>query len=124
MPDLIWIQTLTLFLALSIVTIFAVLFLVGWIITKRQHDAEIKVYRDALDRAEAARIAEYNRMDREYARMVNAKDLAITQAETYAAQWRAHARQAVTGLEVTTQQAAAAVEHVAAKLPPPPEGSA
>jgi hypothetical protein len=117
MPDLIWIQTITLFLALSIVTLFAVLFLIGWIMTKRQHDAEIKVYRDALDRAEAARIAEYNRMDREYARMVNAKDLAITQAETYAAAWRAHAREAVRLQDATGQRAVEAVEHVAAVLP-------
>jgi len=119
MPDLIWVQTLTLFLALSIVTLFAVLFLVGWIMTKRQHDAEIKIYRDALDRAEAARRAEYDRMDREYARMVNSKDLAITQAETYAAQWRAHAREAVQRLEATGKKAAEAVDHVAAALSPP-----
>lgn len=122
MIDLAWLQVITSFLAMGVLLTFAGLTLIGWIITKRQHDAEIRLLKDEIARAEAARLAEYNRMDREYARMVNAKDLAIAQAESYAAQWRAYAREAVAGLEATGAKAAEAVEHVAAKLPPPDGG--
>lgn len=122
-PDITWLQVVTSFMAMGVLTIFAVLVLVGWIYTKRQHDAEIQIYRDQLASVEAARAAEYNRMDREYARMVNAKDLAIDQAERYAERWRAAAREAMMLQDVTGQRAVEAVEAVASKLPPSPDGT-
>jgi len=124
MPDLAWTQLVVSAITTLILATLCGCFLAGWIVTRRQYDDLKAQHREEkaqllaeLGRTQADRAAEYTRMDREYARMVDAKEYTISVVQAQVAEWRSIAREAIADLEVTSREATKAVEHVAARLP-------
>jgi uncharacterized protein YcbX len=130
MPDLVWLQLIATFSAMLILAVISGMLLAGLIVTRANYNdmkarfqAEL-VRQDEDHRKTYDRLTtEYHRMatvkDADYDRMVLAKDLTIKYGQDSCAEWRAIALQALGILEVTGQQAAGAVEAVAARLNSP-----
>jgi hypothetical protein len=111
-----------------------VLLVTGWLVTRR-HLIDQAVAKDAIiaqllselareqidHKEEVERLrsnfnAEYTRMDREYARMVVAKDDQIDRLQGYCAEWKNIGLGSLTGLKVTSQNAVAVAEAAVEKL--------
>jgi hypothetical protein len=116
MPDLPTLQIVAALLMLGFVAFICILFLLGWILTKRHHEEVVQRLLDEITRLQEARRVEYDRVIVEYSRMVFAKDATIELMQAHTNEWRAIARDALLGLEATGAAAATAVEHVAQKL--------
>ena len=122
--------------ALNIVTllIFPVFLVTGWIVTRRQYEAQANQYRESIARltaesaqqdaehaAEIMRLIAahkdiYEQQQLAYARMVVAKDDQIDRLQRYMDDWKSTALGSLTGLKDVSRNAVTVAETVVGKL--------